>query len=84
MLAEFRQIVLTAHLDGNVIGFMSLLQDGSRLMQCHGGLDYQRSHEVKVYEWINAGPAVEMRNVPNACAAFTRMPPLLSLSKALS
>lgn len=43
------QIVLTAHLDGQAIGFMSLLQDGDRLMQCHGGLDYVRSHEVKAY-----------------------------------
>lgn len=43
------QIVLTAHLDGQVIGFMSLLQDGDRLMQCHGGLDHVKSHEVKAY-----------------------------------
>jgi hypothetical protein len=50
------QIVLTAHLDGHVIGFMSLLPDGDRLMQCHGGLDYVRSHEVKAYHnLISAG-----------------------------
>jgi hypothetical protein len=50
------QIVLTAHLDGRVIGFMSLLRDGDRLMQCHGGLDYVRSHEVKAYHnLISAG-----------------------------
>jgi hypothetical protein len=48
-IARLFQIVLTAHLDGQVIGFMSLLEDGSRLMQCHGGLDYKRSHEVKAY-----------------------------------
>jgi hypothetical protein len=48
-IAKQWQIVLTAHLNGEVIGFMSLLQDGARLMQCHGGLDYVRSHEVKAY-----------------------------------
>lgn len=50
------QIVLTAHLAGEVIGFMSLLPDGTRLMQCHGGLDYVKSHEVKAYHnLISAG-----------------------------
>jgi hypothetical protein len=48
-IARLWQMVLTAHVDGQVIGFMSLLQDGPRLMQCHGGLDYQRSHEMKAY-----------------------------------
>ncbi|HEX6963733.1 MAG TPA: peptidogalycan biosysnthesis protein [Lacipirellula sp.] len=48
-IAKQRQIVLTAHVDGKVVGFMSLLVDGRRLMQCHGGLDYQKSHEVKAY-----------------------------------
>jgi hypothetical protein len=48
-IAKQWQIVLTAHVDGKVVGFMSLLIDGNRLMQCHGGLDYQRSHEVKAY-----------------------------------
>jgi Peptidogalycan biosysnthesis/recognition len=48
-IAQQRQIVLTAHVDGNVVGFMSLLVDGRRLMQCHGGLDYVRSHKVKAY-----------------------------------
>lgn len=55
-IAKQWQIVLTAHLDGQVIGFMSLLVDGDRLMQCHGGLDYVRSHEVKAYHnLISAG-----------------------------
>jgi hypothetical protein len=48
-IARQRQIVLTAHLEGKVVGFMSLLIDGNRLMQCHGGLDYERSHDVKAY-----------------------------------
>ena len=28
---------------------MSFLVQGKRLMQCHGGLDYQKSHEVLAY-----------------------------------
>jgi hypothetical protein len=48
-IAKQWQVVLTAHVDGKVVGFMSLLIDGNRLMQCHGGLDYKRSHEVKAY-----------------------------------
>ncbi len=43
------QIVLTAHLGDQVVGFMSCLQDGKRLMQCHGGLDYKISHEILAY-----------------------------------
>ena len=43
------QIVLTAHLGDQVVGFMSCLQDGKRLMQCHGGLDYHKSHEILAY-----------------------------------
>jgi hypothetical protein len=48
-IARQWQIVLTAHVASRVVGFMSLLIDGRRLMQCHGGLDYERSHEVKAY-----------------------------------
>lgn len=55
-IASLWQIVLTAHVDGKTIGFMSLLPDGARLMQCHGGLDYAKSHEVKAYHnLISAG-----------------------------
>jgi hypothetical protein len=43
------QIVLTAHLGDQVVGFMSCLVDGKRLMQCHGGLDYKISHEILAY-----------------------------------
>ena len=28
---------------------MSCLEDGDRLMQCHGGLNYGESHEIKAY-----------------------------------
>ena len=48
-IAALRQIVLTARLGDKVIGFMSCLQDGDRLMQCHGGLNYAESHEIKAY-----------------------------------
>jgi predicted N-acyltransferase len=47
--AAQRQTVLVALHDGQVAGFMSFLQDGTRLMQCHGGLDYKRSHEILAY-----------------------------------
>jgi len=48
-IAALRQTVLTAHLGDKVVGFMSCLQDGDRLMQCHGGLNYVESHEIKAY-----------------------------------
>ncbi|HYO25664.1 MAG TPA: GNAT family N-acetyltransferase [Lacipirellulaceae bacterium] len=48
-IAALRQTVLTARVGGKVVGFMSCLQDGDRLMQCHGGLNYVESHEVKAY-----------------------------------
>ena len=48
-IGQLRQIVLTAHLGDKVVGFMSCLQDGKRLMQCHGGLDYKVSHEILAY-----------------------------------
>lgn len=47
--AEQWQLVFTAHLGEQVIGFMSCMQDGDRLMQHHGGLDYEKSHEVLAY-----------------------------------
>ena len=47
--AAQRQTVLVARDGKRVVGFMSFLQDGDRLMQCHGGLDYQRSHELLAY-----------------------------------
>ncbi|RIK82958.1 MAG: hypothetical protein DCC67_06520 [Planctomycetota bacterium] len=48
-IAGLWQIVLTARLGERAVGFMSLLQDGQRLMQCHGGLDYAASHEILAY-----------------------------------
>jgi predicted N-acyltransferase len=47
--AEQPQTALVARVDGRAVGFMSFLQDGDRLLQCHGGLDYARSHEVLAY-----------------------------------
>ena len=47
--AQRNTMGFTAELDGKIIGFMSLLLDGKRLMQCHGGLDHQKSHEVLAY-----------------------------------
>jgi len=48
-IGALRQIVLTARLGDKVVGFMSCLEDGDRLMQCHGGLNYAESHEIKAY-----------------------------------
>ncbi len=47
--AAQRQTVLVALANDEVVGFMSFLQDGTRLMQCHGGLDYEKSHEILAY-----------------------------------
>jgi predicted N-acyltransferase len=47
--AAQRQTALVARVGGRVVGFMSFVEDGERLMQCHGGLDYERSHEVQAY-----------------------------------
>lgn len=58
-IASLWQIVLTAHLGDKVVGFMSLLQDGDRLMQCHGGLDYEISHEILAYHNL-ISHAIEM------------------------
>jgi hypothetical protein len=47
--AAQRQTALVARVGEQVVGFMSFITDGDRLMQCHGGLDYQRSHDVLAY-----------------------------------
>jgi hypothetical protein len=47
--AAQRQTLLVARVGLEVVGFMSFIKDGDRLMQCHGGLDYRRSHEVLAY-----------------------------------
>ncbi|MEM9352275.1 MAG: GNAT family N-acetyltransferase [Planctomycetota bacterium] len=44
-----QQFGLVARLDGKMIGFMSFIESGGLLMQCHGGLDYIRSTEVQAY-----------------------------------
>lgn len=43
------QTVLVAQVDHRIVGFMSLLRQANRLLQCHGGLDYDRSHQVLAY-----------------------------------
>jgi hypothetical protein len=56
------QIILAARAGGRLAGFMSFLQSGRRLMQCHGGLDYDVSHEVLAYHNLIAaaiGLAIE-------------------------
>jgi hypothetical protein len=63
-LAALDQIVLTARLDGKAVGFMSCLIDNGRLMQCHGGLNYVESHEIKAYHNLISRAielAIEMR-----------------------
>ena len=44
-----RQLVLIAKLGGRVVGFMSFLECEDRLLQCHGGLDYQASQPIHAY-----------------------------------
>jgi hypothetical protein len=43
------QTALVARVAGRAVGFMSFIEDRGRLMQCHGGLDYERSHEALAY-----------------------------------
>jgi hypothetical protein len=70
--AAQRQIALVAMLEGQAIGFMSFIQDGDRLMQCHGGLDYRRSHEVLAYHnLIYAGIA---HGVSHGCRLMSMGP----------
>jgi hypothetical protein len=46
---EQAQTFLVARAGERVIGFMSFLEDAGRLLQCHGGLDYDRSHVSLAY-----------------------------------
>jgi hypothetical protein len=71
-IAALRQIVLTARLGDKVIGFMSCLQDGDRLMQCHGGLNYVESHEVKAYHNL-ISHAIEL-GIARHCRVLTLGP----------
>ena len=47
--AHQQQCILVALLHGRAVGFMSFLHEGDRLMQCHGGLDYERSLDICAY-----------------------------------
>lgn len=47
--AEQQQTALVAAVDDRVVGFMSFVHVGDRWMQVHGGLDYDRSHDVLAY-----------------------------------
>jgi hypothetical protein len=76
-IGALRQIVLTARLGDQrlgdkVIGFMSCLQDGDRLMQCHGGLNYVESHEVKAYHNL-ISHAIEL-GIARRCRVLTLGP----------
>jgi hypothetical protein len=71
-IAALRQIVLTAHLGDKVVGFMSCLQDGDRLMQCHGGLNYAESHEIKAYHNL-ISRAIEL-TIERRCRVLTLGP----------
>jgi hypothetical protein len=71
-IAALRQIVLTAHLGDKVVGFMSCLQDGDRLMQCHGGLNYAESHEIKAYHNL-ISRAIELA-IERGCRVLTLGP----------
>ncbi|MCC6493909.1 MAG: GNAT family N-acetyltransferase [Pirellulales bacterium] len=66
------QIVLTAYVGDQAVGFMSLLSDGDRLMQCHGGLDYKLSHEVLAYHNL-ISQAIELA-IQRGCRALTLGP----------
>jgi hypothetical protein len=71
-IAALRQLVLTARLGDKVVGFMSCLQDGDRLMQCHGGLNYVESHEIKAYHNL-ISRAIELA-IERRCRVLTLGP----------
>jgi hypothetical protein len=71
-IGALRQIVLTARLGDKVVGFMSCLQDGDRLMQCHGGLNYVESHEIKAYHNL-ISRAIELA-IERRCRVLTLGP----------
>lgn len=49
------QQALVARVDGRIVGFFSFFANGDVMQQCHGGLDYEDSHDVKAYaNLINA------------------------------
>lgn len=47
--AEQAQVAWVARVHDRVVGFMSFLIEGRRMMQCHGGLDYELSLQVFAY-----------------------------------
>lgn len=70
--AQRNTMGFTAEVDGKIVGFMSLLHDGDRLMQCHGGLDHQKSHEVLAYHNLIAA-AIEY-GLANGCKVVSLGP----------
>lgn len=71
-IASLDQVVLTANLNGRIVGFMSCLYDNGRLMQCHGGLNYAESHEIKAYHNL-ISRAIELA-IESKCRALTLGP----------
>lgn len=47
--AQQAQTLLIAKLHDRPVGFISFIEAEDRLLQCHGGLDYEHSHEVQAY-----------------------------------
>jgi hypothetical protein len=44
-----RQMAIVARVGSEVIGFMSFIEEGRQLLQCHGGLDYDLSLRANAY-----------------------------------
>lgn len=44
-----RQMAIVARVGSAVIGFMSFIEEGRQLLQCHGGLDYDVSLRANAY-----------------------------------
>lgn len=45
-----RQTLFVARIDGNIVGFISVLRDGHTWLQVHGGFDYQQSLAGYAYQ----------------------------------
>ncbi len=71
-IGALEQAVLTARLGDKVVGFMSCLEDDGRLMQCHGGLNYAESHEIKAYHNL-ISRAIELA-IERGCRVLTLGP----------
>jgi fatty acid desaturase len=64
------QAALVARHEGRVAAFMSFITCGDQLLQCHGGLDYDDSHDIKAYHNLIAAAAEYALRRGLKCVSF--------------